>query len=232
MNAKMWHQAKIFPKFVRCHIYAFFPNIFVAVNKRPMTMKTKISLILTGALLLAAASCTQYKTPERDTLFGECTELGVVEYTGDLRFMNKPAKFEAFKPGPRVVLYCAEVHLKAGIDRTALSKVSVDASEVDRSVTVTLPKPTILSYKMEPIDVDNEYEKVGFFRWNFSNSEKLQIRQQAEQELMEQVKSPNARIPILKEAESIARTEVELLLKATGMFDTVTVIFKDYEKVS
>ena len=66
-----------------------------------MTMKTKISLILIGALLLAAVSCTQYKTPERDTLFGECTELGTVEYTGDLRFMNKPAKFEAFKPAPR-----------------------------------------------------------------------------------------------------------------------------------
>lgn len=184
-------------------------------------------------LCLAAASSCARKSIGDDCmrLLGECAQLGTVEYTCDMKFRNTPAKFEAFKPGPRVILYSAKVHVKAGVDLGDMSRVSAETSLDGRSVTVTLPRPVVLDTKIEPKDINREFEKIGFFRWKFTNEEKLEMRRKAEKELKEQMAGPNPRIPILKDAENNARTEVELLLKATGRYDNVTVKFKGNEEI-
>lgn len=183
-------------------------------------------------MLAAAVSCG-HKWAGDDCVraIGECTELGTVEYTCDLRFQNTPAKFEAYKPGPRVILYSAKVYVKAGVDLSDMSRIKAETSLDGRSVTVTLPRPVILDYKIEPKDVNKEFEKIGIFRWKFTNEEKLSIRQKAEQELKDQVGGLRPRIPILKDAENNARAEVELLLAATGRFDNVTVKFEGNEEI-
>ena len=182
-----------------------------------------MSVLLTLSLMVACGTKSEQKECVR--IIGECAELGTVEYTGDLRFQNEPARFEAIKPGPRIILYSAKVHIKAGVSLDDLSNIQVKTSPDGRSVTVTLPSPVIIYYKLEPKDVNKEFEKIGFFRWKFTNEEKLSIRKKAEQELQEQIEGPNPSIPILKDAERNARAEVELLLKATGRYDDVTVLF-------
>lgn len=189
----------------------------------------KLSVIL---VLLSALSCSpQWSGDDCVRAIGECAELGTVEYTCDLRFQNTPAKFEAYKPGPRVILYSAKVHIKAGVDLSDMSKVRAETSLDRRSVTVTLPRPVILDYRIEPKDVNKEFEKIGIFRWKFTNEEKLAIRQRAEAELQAQVRGPQPRIPILKDAENNARAEIELLLAATGRFDNITVKFEGNEEI-
>ena len=183
-------------------------------------------------LLLSAVSCSpKWSTDDCVRAIGECAELGSVEYTCDMRFQNTPARFEAYKPGPRVILYSAKVHIKAGVDLSDMSKVRAETSLDRRSVTVTLPRPVILDYKIEPKDVNKEFEKIGIFRWKFTSEEKLAIRQKAESELQAQVRGLNPRIPILKDAENNARAEVELLLAATGRYDNVTVKFEGNEEI-
>lgn len=190
----------------------------------------RITIIL--VCLAAVLSCTRKGSIDDDLrLLGECAQLGTVEYTCDMKFRNTPAKFEAFKPGPRVILYSAKVHIKAGVDLGDMSKVSAETSLGGRSVTVTLPRPVILDWKIEPKDINREFEKIGFFRWKFTNGEKLEMRRRAEKELKEQVSGLKPRIPILKDAENNARAEIELLLKATGKYDNVTVVFEGNEEI-
>lgn len=189
-------------------------------------------LIILLAGILAAVSCSSRKdVRDYAALIGDCAELGTVEYTCDLRFQNRPAMFEAIKPGPRIILYSAKVFIKAGIDLTDRTSIKVEPSADGKTATVTLPSPRILAYKIEPKDVNKEFEKIGLFRWKFTNEEKLSIRQRAEEELKEQVYGPNPRIPILQDARKNARAEVELLLMATGRFESVTVNFSGDEKV-
>ena len=130
-----------------------------------------------------------------------------------------------------MILYSAKVHIKAGVDLSDMSKVRAETSLDRRSVTVTLPRPVILDYRIEPKDVNKEFEKIGIFRWKFTNEEKLAIRQRAEAELQAQVRGPQPRIPILKDAENNARAEIELLLAATGRFDNITVKFEGNEEI-
>lgn len=182
-------------------------------------------------LALASSCARKWSGDDCLRLIGECAQLGTVEYTCGMKFRNTPAKFEAFKPGPRVILYSAKVKVKAGVDLSDMSKVSAETSLDGRSVTVTLPRPVILDCKIEPEDINREFEKIGFFRWKFTNEEKLEMRRKAEKELREQVTGLKPRIPILKEAEANARTEIELLLKATGKYDKVTVNFKGNEEI-
>lgn len=180
------------------------------------------SIILLVASLLLVQACSR-DFDVRGLLTEECAELGTVEYTCDLLFRNEPAKWESFKPGPRVILYSGKATVRAGIDISDDSAISSELSPDGRSISVTLPPARILSMSFDEKDIRREFEKVGFFRMSFDNDEKLIIRQKAEKELVEQLKGPNPSIPILKDAEANARSEVELILKATGRFDNVTV---------
>lgn len=191
----------------------------------------KIYLTLLMAVVMAVVSCSR-NTGAMDCLkvLGECSELGTVEYTCAMKFKNTPTKYEGIKPGPRVILYSADAYLKAGVKLDDISKVRVDVSLDGRSVTVTLPQPVILEYRLEPKDVEKEFEKVGFFRWRFTAEEKLAIRKKAEEELLAQVEGDNPRIGILAEARSNASSELTLLLKATGKYDFVAVNFAGDEE--
>lgn len=191
----------------------------------------KYLLLLVPVLLLAVSCSRERRVEECMKVIGECSELGTVEYRCDMRFQNTPDKYEAIKPGPRIILYSANVYLKAGVKLDDMSKVKVETSKIGRGVTITLPDPLILDYKFEPKGIEKEFEKVGLFRWKFTNQEKLDIRKKAEKELLEQVEGDNPRIPILAEAKENARTELVLLLKATGRYDFVTVKFDGDEEI-
>lgn len=186
-------------------------------------------LAAAAAVLLAAAGCTpKAGSQEAARLLGECTELGTVEYTCDIRFQNEPDKLEPLKVGPRVILYSAKAYIKAGIDLEDKERIKIES--IGRSVTVTLPKPIILTCKVEPKDISKDFEKIGLFRSKFTNQEKLEICRKAEKDLRQQTEGDNPRIDILSEAEANARAELELLLKATGRYDNITVKFEGNEK--
>jgi len=210
----------------------YFSDILASGRKAKRAV-TALAVAATTLMVTAMATSCRRSMDGDDCIkaIGECAELGTVEYSCDMRFQNTPSKFEAYKPGPRIILYSAKVCIRAGIDLSDLSKVSAETSIDGRSVTVTLPKPVILDYRIEPKDVNKEFEKIGFFRWKFTNEEKLQIRKNAEQELKDQIYGPHPRIPILQDAEKNARTEVELILKATGKYDNVIVNFKGNEEI-
>lgn len=174
------------------------------------------------------ASCAGDKEVEAfscQAICRECAELATVEYTYDMLFQNEPTKLEKAKLGDRIALYSGEAYVKAGIDIEDVGSIKSKISEDGRSIDVVLPMPKILQIKFEEEGVHREFEKVDFFRWDFDNEERHEIRVNAMKDFEKKLSEEGNRYRILSDAEQNIRTEMEILLLATGMFDTVNISF-------
>ena len=179
------------------------------------------SIIL--SVILSACHKTDPNSIEPKTQMKDLTELaelGTVEYT--ITKNVKANDNQAFyKFGDRKILFSVKAFMKAGIDLKDFSNDKVKVDESDKSVTVTLPKPSILSLNLPPEDAKVVYESVGTFRGKFSAADRTALLQQGEKAIMDSVEE----LGILEEAESNARQFVKAFFKQAG-FDNVTVNFE------
>ena len=118
-----------------------------------------------GACNKMEQNSSEPKTQMKDLT--ELAELGTVEYT--ITKNVKANDNQAFyKFGDRKILFSVKAFMKAGIDLKDFSNDKVIMDESDNSVTVTLPKASILSLNLPPEDVKVVYESEGTFRGKFS----------------------------------------------------------------
>lgn len=188
-------------------------------------MKFKIIVLpISFCCLLLFNNCDKLTTkdspkPQMKDLT-ELAELGTVEYT-----ITKNVKADDnqafYKFGDRKILFSVKALMKAGIDLKDFSKDNVEIDDINNSVTVTLPKASVLSLNLPPEDAKVVYESVGTFRNKFSAVDRTALLQQGEKSIMESVND----LGILDEAESNARQFVKAFFAQAG-FDNVTVNFK------
>lgn len=128
--------------------------------------------------------------------------------------------------GDRKLLISCKVILKAGINLNKLDFKSWVINESNKTITIKLPNPEILSYNFPPEDINVAYEEVGILRSNFTESERLKILQIAENNL-------NAEIPslgILDEAKKNAHNFFVPLFRTIG-FEQVYITFESNKEI-
>lgn len=186
-------------------------------------MKIKVLCGITLLMILSACNKNELNSSEPKTQMKDLTELaelGTVEYT--ITKNIKANDNQAFyKFGDRKILFSVKAFMKAGIDLKDFSNDKVKMDESDNSVTVTLPKASILSLNLPPEDAKVVYESVGTFRGKFSAADRTALLQQGEKAIMESVEE----LGILDEAESNARQFVKAFFSQAG-FNNVTVKFE------
>lgn len=177
-------------------------------------------ILLSILFCLLFISCGNKSVPEqKKEILGlkEMNELATAEYS-----ITKVVKANDnqtwFKVGDRKILLSCTGSIKAGIDLSSLTENNITISNKD--VTLTLPPAKIITLSIPPENIKLEYQKVGFWRDNFSNAEQNELMIQAEN----QIRSVADSIGIIKSAESNARQFITGFIKRLG-YENVTVSF-------
>ena len=151
-------------------------------------------------------------------------QLGLVEYeVQKIVKANETGGWFILKSN-RVSLCSCKAYLKAGIDLSRfnpMTDVSIDPDET--MITLTLPKPTLLSLNMPINEVDVLYEKATLSK-GFTVTDLNELLRQGE----DQIRKSVPELGILKDAELNARLFFEPLFRHLG-FTTVVVLFKEDE---
>lgn len=149
----------------------------------------------------------------------DMAELGTVEYTVTKIVQSKDDD-KWYKIGDRRVLFSCTAYLKAGIDMSQFDPSNIDIHEESKSVTITLPKAQLLSFNMPPEKCKLEYEKVGFFRSNFTSSDRNQLLKLGEK----QIRAGIPEMGIYQEAEAVATLFFRSIFQELG-FENITIKF-------
>lgn len=190
------------------------------------------NLILLLCIFQICISCTKITPPSLTAkaeksfyTLTEKSELALSEYEiSKIVRHNDTTIWQIF--GDRKLLISCKVILKAGIDLNKLDFKSWVINESNKTITIKLPNPEILSYNFPPEDINVAYEEVGILRSNFTESERLKILQIAENNL-------NAEIPslgILDEAKKNAHNFFVPLFRSIG-FEQVYITFESNKEI-
>lgn len=159
---------------------------------------------------------------DRVQLMTATGELATVEYTVSKIIKAKDCTW--WKIGEKRVLFKCRAYLQAGVDMGAYDDSQTRIDSAAMAISVTLPKPKILSCRM-PFDeimlVENE---ATGFRHQFSAEERQLLLQQGEQAILADVDS--GKYAILADAERNARVFFERMLTRLG-YKSVTVKFEN-----
>ena len=200
-------------------------------------MKTNLTplkwLLSAGILVLAAVGCTssgkrqslQDAALQRIDQISSERQLELVEY--EIRKIVKADDKGAwYKIGDRKLLLTCKAYLQAGIDLADFNPMTdVVIDEALRSISVTLPCPTLLSMRMPIEEVEVADEKVTGLRDDFEMAEINKILRIGEQQILDSVPA----LGLIDEAKQNARLLFEPALKRLG-FASVHVGFKQPEK--
>lgn len=182
----------------------------------------KFGLILLAMLPLLCgckARSLEKEAAGRIEQLSAMSELGTVEYTISKTIRADKSRWYAI--GEKKILFTCTAHLKAGID---LSKADWSLTKVDgksKSVTVTLPHATLLSFNMPPKEIRVAYQKSSLMRGEFTAEERNEILKLGE----EDIKAGVPELGILEDAERNAAAFFNALLTGAG-FRTVEVNFE------
>ena len=196
-------------------------------NNRKMNKLIHQSKIILFGLLasFAVISCSQRadyrQLEEQAAKITSLTELGTVEYVIS-KIVKANDNTTWYKFGDRKILFSCKAILKAGIDLSELSSDEIKTDFGNKSISVILPRATLLSLNMKPEDITLVYEKTAITRSSFSNKERDAILAQGEKDIRENI----AEMGILTDAENNAKLFLELFLKQAG-FMKINVEFKD-----
>jgi hypothetical protein len=168
--------------------------------------KTKTLLLF----FLIACSGKEAAEKKPDILsLREMSDLATVEYTVTKVIKANDNK-TWFKFGDRKILMSCEAHIKAGIDMNALNKNSFTISE--KSITVRLPAPKLISISLPAEGIKTEYEEVGVFRDKFKSRDRDALAVQAEQQIRNNIE----RLGILEQAKVNTSLFVTKFLQRLG----------------
>ena len=148
------------------------------------------------------------------------SELGTVEYVVS-KVVTASDDATWYKFGDRKILFTCKATLKAGIDLSKLSDDDIQANYKNKSISVKLPKPELLSFNMNPEDIILVYSKVAITRSAFTLADRINILTQGEINILEDL--PN--LGILIDAEKNAQSFLEIFLKHAG-YEKINIEFK------
>ena len=196
-------------------------------------MRTNLSplkwLLAAGILVLSTAGCASRDSKQSltdaalqriDQISSE-RQLELVEF--EIRkFLKAQYKGAWYEIGKKKILLSCKAYLQAGIDLGDFNPMTdVVIDEERKSISLTLPCPTLLSMEMPLEEVEVADEKVTGFRSEFKMSEINTILRMGEEQILESVPS----LGIIDEAKQKARLFFEPALKHLG-FSSVYVSFK------
>ena len=149
-------------------------------------------------------------------------QIGLVEYEVSKIVKAQDARVSKLKK--RAIICACKAYLKAGIDLSGLNPMTDIVIDPDETmITLTLPKPTLLSLNMPIDEVDVLYEKATLSK-GFTVTDLNELLRQGE----DQIRKSVPELGILKDAELNARLFFEPLFRHLG-FTTVVVLFKEDE---
>lgn len=170
-----------------------------------------------GARLLSKKDTVTVSATSIEERLSKCSSLttarldyrGIIKYEeGDIQYINK----KSFS-----MIY--DAHIKAGID-LSLASVEVDG----KTITVTVPKPTVQDVTVDPDSVEFYDEKFAIFNW----TEKEDTAKALEY-AKEDAKAKADQTDILAQASEQAKTVIETLIApiTSDTDDPYTVIFQE-----
>jgi hypothetical protein len=132
--------------------------------------------------------CKKEKTdPKLSVLeMKEMSDLATVEYT-ITKVIKASDNKTWYKIGDRKILMSCEAFIKAGIDLSAITQQDITIN--DKSISIHLPQPKIISLHIQPEKIVVEYEETSGFRTNFSAANRDELVKQAEGEITNSINS-------------------------------------------
>lgn len=199
----------------------------------------KIIYILIASTLLLNVSCSklpdfnllkkkslQEKFNKKMPQLQEMSELGCVEYTvSKVITPEKDNKKDNKWYGKRKISYNCVAYIKAGIDMKKFDASKIIIDENNKSIVLTLPHPKLLSFNMPNDKIKVAYEKKTGLISNYTNDERLEIRQEGEKKIRAAIKD----MGIFDDAQKNADMFFRNLLKGLG-FEIITIKFDEDEK--
>ncbi len=180
-------------------------------------MKWKFLIAL--FLIVTASSCGENKSVNETEVFQirEVGTLSTSEYTvGKVIKLTQDSDFWNLKWGSRRILISCRAKIKAGVDLKEMkeSDIVIDG----KTIEITLPKPKVVSFEMDPNHIKTEVVEVTGLRADFSQEEKNIILQKGEEAIRRDMKYLN----ILDDAQKNATNFVVQFYKQQG-FEKVIV---------
>ena len=197
-------------------------------------MKTSLThlkwVLAAGIAMLAAAGCASRSQKQSladaalqriDQISSE-RQLELVEY--EIRkYLKASDKGSWYEIGKKQILLSCKAYLQAGIDLADFNPMTdVAIDEERKSISITLPCPTLLSMEMPIEEVEVADEKITGFRGDFKMAEINQILRTGEQQILSSVPS----LGLIDEAKHNARMFFEPAMKRLG-FANVHISFKE-----
>lgn len=182
-------------------------------------------LLAAVLLMLTASGCQRQSLTDvalqRIDQISSQRQLELVEY--EVRRFLKAEDKGILSIANKTVLLSCKAYLHAGIDLGDFNPLTDVVIDEDRkSISITLPYPTLLSMDMPLEDALVESQKVPIVRSRFKMADMNMILRLGEQQILDIVPT----IGILDEAKQNARLFFEPMLKHLG-FSSVYVTFKE-----
>lgn len=182
-------------------------------------------LLAAVLLMLAASGCQRQSLTDvalqRIDQISSQRQLELVEY--EVRRFLKAEDKGILSIANKTVLLSCKAYLHAGIDLVDFNPMTDVVIDEDRkSISITLPYPTLLSMDMPLEDALVESQKVPIIRSKFKMADMNMILRLGEQQILDSVPT----LGILDEAKQNARLFFEPMLKHLG-FSSVYVTFKE-----
>lgn len=148
-------------------------------------MKKTLNMKCTGVITVICLLLCACRKPvpgniETVAALRNIQDLATVEYTVT-KVVKANDNIDWYKPGERKILITCRASIKAGIDLSALTEDDIDIS--GNSIHIRLPQPKILTVNMPPENIKVAYSEVGFFRSDFTSSERDALVTQAEKQI-------------------------------------------------
>ena len=146
-------------------------------------------------------------------------ELGTVEYT--VKKIVKTDDAVWWKYGKRKIIFSCTASIKAGINMKGFSESNVKADLKNKSISVVLPKPSILSFNMPPEGIRQEFSMITGLRDEFTPEQKQQLLAMGEADIRHDI----PRMGIIEDAEANARAFFTAMFSQIG-YDNIDINFE------
>lgn len=182
-------------------------------------------LVLLSCIFLFACKSKEEELPVVDIHhIQELGTLATTEYTfGKIVQLNDDKDW--YRWGDRKILISVRARAKAGVDLTKMNEQDIEVSEDKKTVKLTLPPAEIVSFDMNPNEINTEMTDVNGFRTDFSQEEKMKVLQLGEKSIRREMMESN----ILSDAKKNARVFLKDLYQDMG-YETVIIDFKPSEE--